>query len=351
VESFPAQAGTAPHAAEVVPTRLSSLAGGAPPEPYAGPSQPATPGAQPGPPARAPRPRRRKAWWVAVALVFLLISGATLIAMVNGWPLRAFGADPLTPDDGGEPMDAYTSVADKVAATGEIVIGVKGDLPGVGLERGGGFEGFDVEVAKRLAAALGATQTEFVRVSRGDRADQLDDGTLDLVVATYSIDEVDEDRVRFAGPYYLAHQDILVHSGAGIDSIEDLEGKRVCALNSPSVGKVQDVVKVRPVTAGNYAQCMDLLRAGKVDAVPGDDLILAGFASRENLRYKIVGAKLSNERYAVGIRKGDVKTCKAINGVIADLYASGAMKQLLARHFGKVEFQMELKPPAMESCG
>jgi ABC-type amino acid transport substrate-binding protein len=88
-----------------------------------------------------------------------------------------------------------------------------------------------------------------------------------------------------------------------------------------------------------------------VDAIPGEDLILAGFANRENLRYKILGAKLSNERYAVGIRSGDAKTCKAINGVIADLYRNGTLRSLLDAHFGKVDFKPELQQPAMESCG
>ncbi|WP_162795675.1 glutamate ABC transporter substrate-binding protein, partial [Nonomuraea lactucae] len=306
---------------------------------------------RPAPPPRPVRSRRRRGGrWGALALTLLLLVGAAAVAYMNGWPPQVFSR--LTPgDNGGDGPDAFVSVVDKAATTGKLVIGVKGDLPGIGLERNGGFDGFDVEVAKRIAAALGAKQTEFVRVTRGDRVDLLDEGTVDLVIATYSIDERDEDRVRFAGPYYLAHQDILVHSGSGIESIEDLAGRKICALNSPSVGKVQDTVKVEPVTAANYAECMDLLRSGEVDAVPGDDLILAGFASRENLRYKILGAELSNERYAVGIKRDDTKTCKAIKAVIAELYRSGTMKQLLSRHFAKVEFAMELEQPSAESCG
>ncbi|WP_326630792.1 transporter substrate-binding domain-containing protein [Nonomuraea fuscirosea] len=317
--------------------------------PYAGPA-PQEGGGPPypmGEPAGPERSRRARVW-LAVLTAVALLAAAAIALFVNGWSPLAFTGD-TTPDrtSGRGPGTGLSSVVDKVAETGKIVIGVKGDLPGVGLQNGDAFQGFDVEIAKRLATGLGAKETTFVRVGRDDRASSLAEGETDLIVATYSIDK---SQTQFAGPYYLAHQDLLVRAGAGIDEIGDLKGKRICAPNSPSVGAVQDRVKVQPVVTSDYAACMDLLRSGKVDAVPGDDLILAGFAARENMRYKILGAKLTNERYAVGIRDGDVKTCKAVKAVIADLYAKGVVEQLLTSHFGKVDFKAELKVPAMETC-
>ncbi|MGW0801969.1 serine/threonine-protein kinase [Nonomuraea sp. NPDC002799] len=293
-----------------------------------------------------PARRRRMKVLITLATALVLLAAAVFALMRSGWPQATFTGGADATETAGVPAP-FATVVDKVAKTGKIVIGVKGDLPGVGLQNGEEFEGFDVEVARRVAAELGAGDVTFVKVSRDDRAGALADGEVDLVVATYS---VDKSATQFAGPYYVAHHDVLVRSGSGIESLEDLAGKKICALNSPSVGEVQDKVKVEPVAAGNYAACMDLLRAGKVDAIPGEDLILAGFASRENLRYKILGAKLNNERYAVGIRDGDVKTCKAVKAVIADLYRTGTIKQLLASHFPKVDFEPELKVPAMETC-
>ncbi|WP_336207572.1 bifunctional serine/threonine-protein kinase/glutamate ABC transporter substrate-binding protein [Nonomuraea sp. LPB2021202275-12-8] len=296
----------------------------------------------------APARRGRGRWWAALVVALALAAAGFAVAVANGWPPLAFGQRPEPGPSGGDVPPTYSSVADKVARTGKIVIGVKGDLPGVGLTRAGGFEGFDVDLAQRIATELRAKETEFVAVSRADRASALADGKVDLVVATYSINDGDD--VEFAGPYYLAHQDLLVRHGS-IDSVDDLKGKRICAINSPSVGTVQDRVKVEPVPAGNYAECMDLLRSGKVDAVPGDDLILAGFASRENQRFKVLGAKLNDERYGIGLKEGDVKTCKAINGVIADLYRTGFIEQLMTKHFANVEFTPESKVPAMKACG
>ncbi|MGP3958591.1 serine/threonine-protein kinase [Nonomuraea sp. 3N208] len=315
---------------------------------HTGGSAPPDAGRAPNPmtePSRPPARRRRAKVWIAFGTALVLVAAAALALALNGWPPLAFREEPEPTQ---EPTRSFASVADKVAQTGKIVIGVKGDLPGVGLQDGDAFQGFDIEIAKRIAAGLGATDTQFVRVSRDDRPSGLAEGRVDLVVATFA---VDKGPTQFAGPYYLAHRDVLVRAGSGIEDLEDLEGKRICAPNSPSVGEVQDRVKVKLVPAGDMALCMDKLRSSEVDAIPGEDLILAGFANRENLRYKILGAKLSNERYAVGIRNGDAKACKAVSGIIADLYATGALKQLVAKYFGKVEFKPELEQPAMETCG
>ncbi|TDC10474.1 transporter substrate-binding domain-containing protein [Nonomuraea longispora] len=309
----------------------------------------ANPPGEAGPPegGGAPYPakkskRRRRARLLAAAFATLAaVTAAAVLAAANGWLALPFGGTPGPTVDPTRP-----SVVDKVAATGRIVIGVRGDLPGVGLRDGDGFEGFDVDVARQLATELGAKETKFVQVSRGDRAGALEKGKVDLVVAAYS---VDKGKTQFAGPYYLAHRDLLVRQDSGLDELGDLKGKKVCAP-SGSLGEVQDKVTVEPVPTSDYAACMDLLRSGKVAAVPGEDVVLAGFAQRESMRYKILGAKLNNERYAVGIRNGDVKTCKAIKAVIADLYARGVIERLLTSRFGRVDFEMELKVPAMETC-
>ncbi|WP_327087552.1 serine/threonine-protein kinase [Nonomuraea sp. NBC_01738] len=294
--------------------------------------------------------RSRAGRWVAVVVVILALAVTAAVALLNGWP-PGFGAtqEPTpTPGRKGTQPGPFTPLADKVAQTGKIIIGVKGDLPGIGLVKGDTFEGFDVDMGKRIAAALGAKNISFVRVHRDDRATVLATGAVDMVVASYSIDKSE---VRFAGPYYIAHHDVLVRGGGEVAKLSDLKGKKLCAPDSPSVGAVQDKVSMETVPAANYAVCMDLLRNGGVDAVPGEDLLLAGFANRENLRFKVLGARLSDQRYAVGLKQGDGKTCKAVEGIIADLYRKGAVADLLTRHFGKVEFTPERKQPAMEPCG
>ncbi|MFI6538524.1 transporter substrate-binding domain-containing protein [Nonomuraea sp. NPDC050547] len=303
-------------------------------------------------PPRKPQVRRRgPGRWIAVVVALVVLAAAAVLAVLNDWPV-AFGAQPSESVNGGNtpPQPGpFTSVMDKIAKTGKLTIGVKGDLPGISLGQGGSFQGFDVDLAGLIAKALGAKDVKYAQVGRFDRATALDTGKVDLVVATYSIDRDEE--VLFAGPYYVAHHDVLVRAGTA-KKLADLEGMNLCAPPSPSVRSVQERVEVTPIPADHYAQCMDMLKSGKVDAVPGEDLLLAGFADREaSMRFAVLGARLSSQRYAVGMENGDARTCKAVSGVIAELQRDGTIKKLVSRHFGNVDFKPQLNPTEMEPCG
>ncbi|WP_372506071.1 transporter substrate-binding domain-containing protein [Actinomadura madurae] len=171
-----------------------------------------------------------------------------------------------------------------VAGKDSLVIGVNGDQPGLGERQGdGSFAGFDVDVAKEIARRLGvpAANVTFRRVTSATREKVIQDGDVDLVVASYSVTPERKVDVSFAGPYYVAHQDILVRkSDAGeIRSIHDLKGRRLCRVaGSVSFPRVHDEqgVAALPVDADGYAGCLSELTGGRLDAVSTDDLILAG---------------------------------------------------------------------------
>ncbi|MBB5074935.1 serine/threonine-protein kinase [Nonomuraea endophytica] len=306
------------------------------------------------PPMR-PAPQGRRGGpgrWIAVVVALVVLAAAAVLAVLNDWPV-AFGAQPPSEsvNGGNTPPQPgpFTSVMDKIAKTGKLTVGVKGDLPGISLSQGGSFQGFDVDLAGLIAKALGAKDVKYVQVGRFDRATALSTGKVDLVVATYSIDRDEE--VLFAGPYYVAHHDVLVRAGTA-KKLADLKGMNLCAPPSPSTRSVQDRVEVTPIPAAHYAECMDMLKSGKVDAVPGEDLLLAGFADREvSMRFAVLGARLSSQRYAVGMERGDARTCKAVSGVIAGLQRDGTIKKLVSRHFGNVDFKPQLNPTEMEPCG
>ncbi|MEZ0072791.1 protein kinase domain-containing protein [Planotetraspora sp. GP83] len=252
------------------------------------------------------------------------------------------------------PSPTFGSVADKAARTHRLTIGVKGDLPGVGLLQSGQFSGFDVDVAKYVANSLQVPDTgiTFRRVAKGDRARALANGDVDLVFATYAYDDNKRDDVTFAGPYYVAHTDVLVVKDSPIRKLDDLTGHLVCApLGSDSFRIVQAKVRVTPVPVNNYSECMNKLLAGKVDAIPGDDLILAGFANREtSLELAVLGLDLTDQRYSVGLPRKDARTCEAVRSAISRMYDDGTMKKLLESHFSRVDFHPERDIPVMLPC-
>ncbi|MFC4586644.1 serine/threonine-protein kinase [Sphaerisporangium corydalis] len=324
---------------------------------------PAPPGptGEAGPSSGGPRkPRRGR--WAAAAIAVLLVAGGGTLAVRQwgpGWMAGAHASSP--PVKAGVPSNTphvtpttpatFSSLVDKAAGTHKLTIGMRDLVPGIALSGGDTWHGFEVEVGTYIARQLGVPVSgiTFKATGMAERVSQVNSGKVDLVIATYSING---DHVTFAGPYYTAHVDVLVRSGEPYDTVGDLKGHKMCSPGaSKSTGIVQDAVDVRLVSADTYADCMNLLRQGLVDAVPGDDLLLAGFANRESIRYKVLGARLTDERYAVAVKRGDVRACTAVRAAITQMYADGTAKRLLVKYFSKVGFTPETVMPAQASCG
>lgn len=242
-----------------------------------------------------------------------------------------------------------------------LVIGVNADQPGLGLRHGGGaYDGFDIDIAKEIAERLGVTagNVTFKRVTSATREKMIQDGDVDLVVASYSVTPERKVKVSFAGPYYVAHQDVLVRASdaAAIRGIADLEGRRLCKVpGSVSFPRVHDEqgIAALPVEADGYTGCLDALTAGRLDAVSTDDLILAGLAKQaagEGRDLRIVNAPFTDEPYGVGIRKGDVDGCEAVNKAITEMYQDGTAPRLLDKWFARTGLKVTTTVPQFEGC-
>ncbi|MFI1699417.1 glutamate ABC transporter substrate-binding protein [Streptomyces bobili] len=234
----------------------------------------------------------------------------------------------------------------------KIKIGIKYDQPGLGLkEPDGSFSGFDVDVATYVAKELGyePNQITFVETKSADRENALSRGDVKFIAATYSINDKRAALVDFAGPYLLAHQDLLVKKDSKIAKGADLNGKNLCSVaGSTSAQNVKDKIAPDANLRENsgYSECIAALQSGAVDAVTTDDSILAGFAAQDKYKgqFKLVGEKLSNENYGVGVKKGDKATVDKINAALEKMVSDGAWDKAVTENFGPAEYKAEQAP-------
>ncbi|MFD5258545.1 glutamate ABC transporter substrate-binding protein [Streptomyces bobili] len=234
----------------------------------------------------------------------------------------------------------------------KIKIGIKYDQPGLGLkEPDGSFSGFDVDVATYVAKELGyePNQITFVETKSADRENALSRGDVKFIAATYSINDERAKKVDFAGPYLLAHQDLLVKKDSTIAKGADLNGKNLCSVTgSTSAQNVVDKIAPKANLRQNsgYSECIAALQSGAVDAVTTDDSILAGFAAQDKYKgqFKLVGEKLSNENYGVGVKKGDKATVDKINAALEKMVSDGAWDKAVTENFGPAEYKNEQAP-------
>jgi glutamate transport system substrate-binding protein len=178
-----------------------------------------------------------------------------------------------------------------------------------------------------------------------------------MIFATYSITDKRKEVVSFAGPYFVAGQDLLV--AADDDSIqgpEDLEGKNLCSVTgSTSAQRIKDeyAAGTNLLEQPGYAECVTALTAGSVDAVTTDDIILAGLASvpANKGKVKVVGNPFSEENYGVGLPKGSDK-CEAINEAISKMVDDGTWDQLITDNVGAsgYKYNADLNPPTPAAC-
>lgn len=220
--------------------------------------------------------------------------------------------------------------------SGKIRIGIKFDQPGLGFKKSGTYVGFDVDVAKYVAKKLGYSEDEIVwkEAPSKQREAMLQNGDVDMILATYSITDERKNAVSFAGPYFVAGQDLLVRmDDHSINGPEDLNGKRLCSVTgSTSAATVKEkfASEVQLMEQPGYAECATALFSGIVDAVTTDDIILAGLASASRGKLRVVGKPFTQEYYGVGIKKGDTALAKKINAAIAEMIKDGSWERAIA---------------------
>ncbi|NUT46476.1 MAG: glutamate ABC transporter substrate-binding protein [Saccharothrix sp.] len=214
---------------------------------------------------------------------------------------------------------------DKIKSRGKVVIGVKEDQPGLGYKdpTSGKFTGFDIEIAKLVAAKLGYgdDKIEYKAIPSAGREQALINGDVDYYVGTYTINAKRKEQVAFAGPYFTAGQGLLVKkSDSSITGKDTLKGKKVCSVTgSTPIQKVKSENLTEPqniVELQNYSQCVEQLEQGAVDVVTTDDAILKGYASQSPDTLKVVGEPFSNEPYGIGLAKDDKALRDKVNDIL-----------------------------------
>ena len=238
----------------------------------------------------------------------------------------------------------------------KIVIGTKYDQPGFGLKNPDGtISGFDVDVARYVAKELGYSdeQIEWKESPSAQRETLIANDQVRYIVATYSITDKRKEKISFAGPYLLTGQSLLVRAdNTDITGAESLENnKKLCSVTgSTPAQRIKDKYPgVQLQQYDTYSACVEALRNGAIDAVTTDEVILAGYAAQSPGALKIVGAPFSEERYGIGLKKGDTELCTKITDALKKMESEGAWKAAFEKNLGPAGLATP-PPPALDAC-
>jgi polar amino acid transport system substrate-binding protein len=227
---------------------------------------------------------------------------------------------------------------DEIRERGVLRVGVSADtlLMGSRDPISGQIEGFDIDMLHQIADALlgNPDALQFRVITSGQRIELLENHEVDLVARAFSITCERWEQVAFSAEYFHAGQKVLVTRDSEATGIDDLAGQRVCAPDeTTTLERLADYPDIEAVPAPTHTQCLVLFQQGKVDAITGDDTILAGFAAQDPYA-KVVGEAISDEPYGIGVAADQVDLVRFVNAVLDEVKADGRWKASYGRWLG-----------------
>jgi glutamate transport system substrate-binding protein len=258
------------------------------------------------------------------------------------------------------PTFAAGTTMERLQKAGKINIGVKFDQPGFGQinPTTNKPEGFDVDIAVLIAQGIfggttsdAASKINWVEAKSKDREPFIQSDKVDLVVATYTINDKRKEVIDFAGPYYTAHGDILVKSSEnGIKSVTDLNGKKVCVVAGSTYPATitQKAPQAEQLALTDYSSCEQAVKDGRVVAMATDNVILVGLVSKSNGTEKLVNANYTDEPYGIGLKKGDEAFRTFVNDRLQTIYDNGQWKKTFENVLGKLGVATPEQTPTID---
>lgn len=283
-----------------------------------------------------------------------LAASAALVACGGGG-----GGDNVEDVDANSFPDGSRMAA--LADAGKIKVGVQTTYPLIGQQTLDGYSGFDIEVAKGIAAQLGISEdgVEFVPVTTPTREAFLQQDKVDIVVAAYTINDEREKVVDFAGPYYEAPSALMVPSGNpdGIEALDDMEGKKLCvaagSVQEAAIRELNPRVAKSLVFFDSSAKCRDSVLNGSVEASSTEAAILASFVFESDDKLEVVGQEdpYYVGYYGIGVKQEDDPIfCEWVNEALATMQEEGTWTEAFDSTLGTVLGDAPT-PPEIGTCG
>lgn len=236
-----------------------------------------------------------------------------------------------------EPVELPAGVQ-AIADTGKLRVGVKADVPNFGLQDAatGEFSGMEIDLAYALAERMGLTKddVEFQAVTAKTRGPLLDNGQLDVVIATFTIKPERLEQWNFSDPYYQDEVGLLVKKDSGIKSLKDLNGKIVgVAQGATSKDAVLAEATAQGITVeflefATYPEINAALESGRVDAFSVDKAILSGYVTDDSV---ILPDGFSPQDYGIASKLGTDELRDFINEMLTEMDENGEMDALLKK--------------------
>ena len=240
--------------------------------------------------------------------------------------------------------DDVSADVQKIVDRGVLKVGCKSDVPNFSLQNTatGEYEGFEDDLAYNIAGEIfGCTPeeakdkklVEFQGVTAKTRGPLLENGEIDLVIATFTITDERKETYNFSTPYYTDAVGLLVNNDSGIESIEDLDGKIIgVAQSSTTKDGFKAYVEEKGLNVNpefqefdGYPALAQALATKQIDCFSVDRAILSGYVNDSN---HILDDRFSEQEYGVASAKENTGLAELVDEKVTSMISDGSMKTL-----------------------
>lgn len=217
-----------------------------------------------------------------------------------------------------------TGSIEEIKKRGTIRIGVFSDKNPFGyLDANGENQGFDVHIARRFAKDLlgDESKVDFVLVDAASRVAFLESNKVDIIMANFTVTEEREEKVDFANPYMKVSLGVVSLENAPINSIEDLEGKKVIIAKGTTAETylTKNHPEIEQLKFDQYTEIFEALKDGRGAAIVNDNTEVIAWAN-QNPGFVVGIPNLGDQdTIAPAVRKGNQELLDWINNELTEL--------------------------------
>jgi putative glutamine transport system substrate-binding protein len=218
-------------------------------------------------------------------------------------------------------------------------VGVKEDVPGFGLlnQATGQYEGMEIDIARLIAKEILGDESLviFQPVTAKTRGPLLETGDIDMVIATFTINEERKLSYNFTTSYYTDAVGLLVKKANGYTGLADLGGKTIgVAQSATSKDAIQAAadeigISVSFSEFGSYPEIKAALDSGRVDAFSVDRSILSGYLDDTS---EILPDRFSPQEYGIATKLQNKELASAVEGMIVKWLGDGTIQGLISKY-------------------
>ena len=222
---------------------------------------------------------------------------------------------------------------------GELRVGVKADVPRFGLLDldSGELKGMEIDLARVLAKDILGDENavKFIIVGNAQmRAAVLENGQIDVAIATFTITEERKEKFNFSSPYFTDELSCLVRTGSAINEIKDLDKKTAGVVRGTTsqtafVGECEKLgIDTLVSEYSSYPEIKEALVSGKVDAFVADKSILYGYLDDRCL---LLDDGFNPQEYGIACKLEDKKLAARIETLLSNMENSGELTAIFEK--------------------